>query len=274
MKYSLSISTKPAGKRPALFGDGNIIANLEIVKELGFDGVDIFIHEPDDRERDQLIAALRSTGLSAVVIFPVILLEKGLNLSNPDKAGRAEAVSVFKSQIDLAQSLEADIVLGLGRGGPLEGESTDVFEKRLADSVKELEDYAGQRDIRVIMEPITRFLTPTYHRVEECLEFLEKFGLKSLELLIDFFHMNIEEASIEQAITLAGARIGHIHVTDSNRMAPGDGHLDYESLLKAVLDTGYDRFLSVETDPASDPRRTASSGLAHLKSVMAGLGAE
>lgn len=75
-------------------------------------------------------------------------------------------------------------------------------------------------------------------RVDQSLEFIYKYDLDKIELLIDTFHMNIEESSIERAIKMAGPKLGHVHITDSNRRAPGDGHLNYNSILKVIKDTG------------------------------------
>ena len=67
-------------------------------------------------------------------------------------------------------------------------------------------------------------------------------GADNFGLLLDTFHMNIEEPSIEDSIRQTGDRIFHFHVADSNRWYPGAGHLDFRSILKALFATGYDGF--------------------------------
>ena len=80
--------------------------------------------------------------------------------------------------------------------------------------------------------------------------------------------MNIEERSIEEAIRLAAGRIGHVHAVDNNRGAPGDGHLDFPSIIAALRDAGYDGYLSVETQPEKQPRDTARRGIGVLKRIV------
>ncbi|HDH06822.1 MAG TPA: sugar phosphate isomerase/epimerase, partial [Thermoproteales archaeon] len=75
---------------------------------------------------------------------------------------------------------------------------------------------------------------------------LRDINSPSLKLLLDTFHMNIEEPLIEESIKKAGKKIGHFHVADSNRLAPGMGHLDFKSIIGSLKETGYEGFLSAE----------------------------
>jgi sugar phosphate isomerase/epimerase len=119
----------------------------------------------------------------------------------------------------------------------------------LAESLTELLESAALHGVKLYLEPLNRYEIDTLNRVDQSLEFMAQYGLNSLELLLDTFHMNIEERRLEQAISLAGAKIGHIHITDSNRLAPGQGHLDYDRIIAAIKQTGYDKFLSIEALP-------------------------
>jgi sugar phosphate isomerase/epimerase len=80
--------------------------------------------------------------------------------------------------------------------------------------------------------------------------------------------MNVEEASIEDSIRVAGDRIFHFHVADSNRWHPGAGHLDFGRILAALDATGYRGFVSGEFLPMPDADTAAHRGIDHLKSVM------
>ena len=258
-------------KRPATFGDGQAVGHLPGIKALGYHGIDLFIKPLPAAEMERLSEGLGSSGLEVSVIFPIVVFESGLVLSDPDRERKDQAVRLFKSQIDLAADLEADIVLGLDRGSPVPGESEAAFQDRLAASLRELAEHAGSRGVLMVMEPIHRYLTGSFHRVEQCLEFLDRYDLGSVRLLLDTFHMNIEERSIEEAIRLAGPRIGHFHAVDNNRGAPGDGHLDFPSIITALRQAGYDGYLSVETQPQADPYDTARRGIAALRRIVESL---
>jgi sugar phosphate isomerase/epimerase len=268
MKYGITISTMTTERRPATFGDGRFTAHLPGIRALGYHGVDLFIKPEPEAEIHTYREALRENDLEISVIFPILLFESGLFLSDPDRDRRAEAVRVYKTQIDLAEYLGASIVLGLCRGEPEEGESESSYQDRLAGSLTELADYAGERGVVIVMEPIHRFLISTFHRADQCLQFFDRYDLHSIMLLLDTFHMNIEERSIEEAIRLAGNRIGHVHAVDSNRGAPGDGHLDFKSIIGTLVESGYDRYLSVETQPQEKPYDCAERGIGVLRSIV------
>jgi sugar phosphate isomerase/epimerase len=100
--------------------------------------------------------------------------------------------------------------------------------------------------VRIALEPLNRYETPLINTAREALEFLDRLGADNLGLLLDTFHMNIEEPSIEESIRICSGRIFHFHVADSNRWYPGAGHLDFAGILQTLLATGYDGFVSGE----------------------------
>jgi sugar phosphate isomerase/epimerase len=271
VKYGITVSTMVTEKRPATFGDGQAARHFPGIKALGYHGVDLFIKPLPPAELVILREGLRASGLEVSVIVPIVVFESGMVLSDPDAARRREALRLYKTQIDLAAELQAKIVLGLERGGPASGETEASYQDRFAASLSELADHAGGRGVEIVMEPINRYLVDTFHRVEQCLEFFERYRFKTVRLLLDTFHMNIEERSIEEAIRLAGRRIGHVHAVDNNRGAPGDGHLDFRSIISALRKAGYDGYLSLETQPDAQPYDTARRGINVLRNIMQSL---
>jgi len=88
-------------------------------------------------------------------------------------------------------------------------------------------------------------------------------------LLLDTFHMNIEEAVIEESVRTARDRIFHFHVADSNRWYPGAGHLDFRSVLAALYDTGYSGYVSGEFMPLPDADTAAQRSITFLRGLSA-----
>ncbi len=262
------MSTFPTEKRPATFGDGDVAKHLKEIRALGYHGIDLFIKPMPEAELEALKKAFSDNDMEVSVIFPIVLFESGMSLSDPDRKKRLEAVQIFKEHIDLAAGLGAEIGLGLERGNPVEGEDEAQFEERLAESMKDATDYAGEREVEIVMETVHRFLLSSFNRVDQGLSFLDRFGLDTIKLMLDTFHMNIEEKSIERAILMAEGRIGHVQAVDNNRGAPGDGHLDFERIVSALVETGYDEYLSVETEPEVDPYDCARRGITHLREII------
>jgi sugar phosphate isomerase/epimerase len=268
MKYGISMSTFATEQRPATFGDGDVAKHLKEIRALGYHGIDLFVRPMPKAELEALQKVFAENDMEVSVIFPIVLFERGMSLSDPDREKRLEAVQTYKEQIDLAARLDAKIVLGFGRGNPVEGEKETQFEERLAESMKDMADYAGEREVEIVMETLNRYLIKTFNRVDQGLAFLDRFGLDTIKFLIDTFQMNIEEKSIERAILLAEGRIGHVHAVDNNRGAPGDGHLDFERIVSALVETGYDEYLSVETEPMADPYDCARRGITRLREII------
>ena len=108
-----------------------------------------------------------------------------------------------------------------------------------------------------MVEPINRYETNFVNTVDEALGLVEELGEPSAKLLLDTFHMNIEERSMEDAVRTAGESLGYLHVSDSNRRAPGQGHLDFCLLLDALEEIAYQGMLVSEILPLPDDRWAA-----------------
>ncbi len=93
---------------------------------------------------------------------------------------------------------------------------------------------------------------------------MERLGASNFGLLLDTFHMNIEEANIEDSIRHCQGRIFHFHVADSNRWYPGAGHLDFGSILDALKSTGYEGWVSGEFLPHPDAEFAAQQSISFL----------
>ncbi|MGH2626914.1 MAG: TIM barrel protein, partial [Anaerolineales bacterium] len=90
-----------------------------------------------------------------------------------------------------------------------------------------------------------------------------------LGVLADTFHLHREEASLEAALRAAGPHLWHVHVADSNRRPPGEGHLDFARLLSVLQEVGYRGYLSAETLPYPDPEGAARQTVDYLRSLQA-----
>ena len=109
-----------------------------------------------------------------------------------------------------------------------------------------LGEHARQYGVPLIYEPLNRYETNLVNRVADGVELLESLATKNVVLLADLFHMNIEEADLAAALKTGGKHIGHIHFVDSNRRPAGYGHLDYRPIAAALVEIGYQGYLSAE----------------------------
>jgi sugar phosphate isomerase/epimerase len=268
MKLAIVLSTHPAQFEAATL-KGDLAENLGRIAELGYDGVELAIRDPGLVNSDQLLATIRSFGLEIPAIGTGQAWgEERLSYTDPDAAVRRAAIERTKSHLPLAAQAGAFIIIGLIRGTLRPGISRDQANDWIASALHECSAAAFPLGVRLVVEPLNRYETALINTAAEGLELLARVGAPNLGLLLDTFHMNIEEPSIEDSMRLAGDRLLHFHVADSNRWPPGGGHLDFRALLALLKDLGYTGYVSGEFLPVPDPLTAARSAITHLRAVI------
>ncbi len=271
MKISICLSTNQA-KFSAVSFKGNLQENLHTISGLGYDGVELAIRDPEIIDQDELFEQVRAQRLEVSAIGTGQAWgEEGLSYCDPDPAIRKKAIDRTISHIHFAARTGAVIIIGLLRGiYPATVARADAFTWMRA-AFQQCCAAAEKSGVRIAFEPINRFEVNSLNSVAEGLEFIESVGAGNLGMLLDTFHMNIEEPVIEESIRMAGDRIFHFHYADSNRWYPGAGHLDFEAILKALYATGYEGYISGEHMPNPEAKISAELGLQHMRRVMSNI---
>jgi sugar phosphate isomerase/epimerase len=269
MKLSLALTPAPTVFSPLLYA-GRIWQGLERLAALGYEGAELNLRDPQSEDRDRLLASARALGLQIVSLGTgQAYLVDGLSLAAGDPAVRERLYGRLQAQIDFAAQAGAQVVLGSVRGR-LTG---DEVERRgqydgAVGLLRRVADYAAPRGVTVTVEPINRYESNFLNTVDETLAFLADVDRPGVKLLLDTFHMNIEEADMAAAIRRAGPRLSHVHLVDSNRRAPGMGHIDFAPLLAALRAIGYDGYLSGEFLPLPDDETAAAANIAYVRGLL------
>ncbi len=267
MKLSVVLSAQPAGFEAATF-KGDLEDNLAAIAALGYQGVELAIREPAALDQDALLAAVERHGLSISAIGTGQAWgEEGLSFTDPEAEVRERAVDRIAGHMPLAARAGAVVILGLIRGRVRSGVEPGKAMDWLVEALRRVGAAAADAGVRLALEPINRYETDLVNRVDQGLDLLERVGAESLGLLLDTFHMNIEEPSPLDGISSAGRRLFHFHVADSNRHRPGAGHLDFGRILQALDAIGYAGWVSGEFLPVPDARTAARDAIAHLRSA-------
>ena len=126
------------------------------------------------------------------------------------------------------------------------------------------------RGVQLALEPLNRYETDIIHNVEEGLAFLSEVNHSALGLLLDTYHMNIEERSWTEPLrrAMASGQLLHVHLGDNNRLPPGHGLIDFAAIVATLRETGYAGYLSAELLALPDPDTAARQTLAHLRSLL------
>jgi sugar phosphate isomerase/epimerase len=178
------------------------------------------------------------------------------DLVHPDPDARAAAVQYVKDLADFAATMECPTVVV--------HPTANMKIKALADpeqewawavaSISEAGEYAAERGVSFSLEAWNRFESYFVNRLDQARSLWADTGLSNGGVQGDTFHMNIEEASIAGAFRASKGVLQHVHLADSDRTAPGGALLDFEPIIDALVEIGYDKYLSFELLPAfADP---------------------
>ncbi len=264
-RLSLVLSTHAAQFEAVAF-KGDLEANLAKIAGCGYEGVELAIRDPRLVNVDELETALANQGLKVPAIGTGQAWgEERLSFTSPDASIRKAAVARIKNQLELAQRFKALVIIGLIRGITPPGQSKDQSMGYLVECLQECTQAASTQQVKLAFEPLNRYETDLVHTVQESLELCQQVGASDLGLLLDTFHMNIEEPEINKSLLKADKLIFHFHVADSNRWYPGAGHLNFKAILQALQSTGYTGWISGEFMPVPDADTAARRGIEYLK---------
>ena len=249
----LAISPRPSGFAPLLFA-GALEEGLDVAAKLGFAVVELSLRSPEDVETGRLASMLSENqlGLAGIATGQACLFDS-LCLASPDPGVRAAAMGRLSGAVELAARFGAAVIVG-GIRGRLVGSHSEQASQR-AGAVAAIRDcarLAAGLGVTLLLEPINRYETNFVNTAEEGLTLLNEIGAPSMKLLLDTFHMNIEERNLGDAVRSAGDRLGYVHIADSNRQAPGQGHLDFAEVVDALDQIAYRGPLVAEVMPIPD----------------------
>jgi sugar phosphate isomerase/epimerase len=232
-----------------IFGDEDLATTAAILAELGFDGVelkgDLELYHPDE-----VNAILSDHGLTALSLTP-----DNVDLAHPDAQVRAEALDYYLRLLDFAAAVGAPVVSchgAVGRVRPL-GDYAEEYRQFLL-GVQRLAVRATELHLRLAMEVLNRYESHLLNTAAQAVEFVRQVHAPNVGVLLDAYHMNIEEADPVAAILDTGERLTLFHAADSNRQAVGRGHTDFLALTHALRRVGYTGDVVIECTAAGpDP---------------------
>jgi D-psicose/D-tagatose/L-ribulose 3-epimerase len=232
------------------------------IRNLGFDFVELLVPEPeDDLDLHETAAALRDADLDVVLAARVNLQR---SIASADPECRLGGIEYLNRCVDVAKTLDAKII-----GGPLYGEplvfagrapvawSDDDIQRRADRTVEGLAAVApraADEGCVFALEALNRFETDIASTTRQAIEICDAVGSSGLGLVLDTFHMNMEERSITDAIRAAGRRVVHFQANENHRGFPGTGHLDWPVIMKALADIDYRGPVSLEPFRRNDDR--------------------
>lgn len=269
MKIGISMATYQTKFGPIVLRDGTLEERIRLAADCGYDGVDLFSNISSREDASYAAEIFKREGLEVAMYIAISLGESGVDLASRDEEKLKTYLERMREQIEIARVLGASTIpIGFIRGARPEDETVEEYYERLASSLRLLGPFAKERGIKLCLEPINRYEINTFNSARESIEFLEKYSLENVGLLLDAFHMNIEDDGIPPMIRRCSGHIEHFHLPDNQRRACGTGCFDFEAIIGALRETGYDGYLSVEAFPIPSAEECARTSIATLKKYI------
>ena len=246
-----------------VYGDEPIARGIARVARYGYDGVEI-VGEPELLDTGEIRDLLHKHSINASSILGIYTPQRDLVSSDPSI--RRAAIEYIKANVRVAHTLGAEVTSVTPTACMKIRPEADLTQEWAwaEEGLREAGEYAGEHGIKIAVEPWNRYETYLVNRMEQAIELVDRVGLPSVGCMADTFHMNIEEVSLADAIRQAGHRLYHFHAADSNRAAPGRGHIDFRPIFEALSDINYQGYISMELLPAAgDPFLVLKGGEAH-----------
>ena len=253
MKLSVAVAGKDALPSAFVVWRG-FEDSIRKAKAYGYDGVELALRSASDISVSALDRYLSDNGMEvSCVSTGQVFAADHLYFTHPEKAVRDRCVAVFRELIDLAADYCHLVNVGRVRGFIEEGRDEAYALALFCETAAPICEHAAKKGVDIIIEPVNRYEINFVNNVEQGARLLKQLGCENAGLMPDVFHMNIEDARIGEALVRYGQYVKYIHLADSNRLAPGQGHLDFDEVFDALHAIGYDGWASVEIFPVPTP---------------------
>lgn len=220
---------------------------FEKLKQTGYDGVEIPLFNGDAAHYREVGKALEDIGLACTAV--TVIPDQAHSPVSPEAGDRQGARDYLRWAVDCCAALKAEVLcgpyyqpLGVFTGkGPTEAE-----KERAAEVHRDIAAVAGDAEVLLTVEPLNRFECYFLNTLRDTADYVRRVGHPNLRAMYDTFHGNIEEKDPVDCILDGKDVLGHFHISASDRGTPGRDHIDWQGTFRALRETGYDGWLTIE----------------------------
>lgn len=258
-----------------LLSGASALDKWDAARRMGFDGVELRGSDAGDiRARLPEL----ETAVKAGAVFSSFCVISDTFIGAWDAEKRAVALDMMKALLDVAGAVGANGAVTPASYGmhsnflpPFEPQrDTDGDRAILIDTLGELGDHAAKAGTLILLEPLNRYEDHMLNTLAQGVDLLQRLDHGSVRLMADLFHMNIEEADSAAAIDAAMPFVAHVHLADSNRLEPGQGHTDFAAPFAVLNKHNFTGACAIECLLSGPQGQTIAAALSHLKSAEKG----
>ena len=197
--------------------------------------------------------------------------KNGWRLSSPDQENRGNAVARLKEVIVLASALQSNIMVGLMQGHLTTDERLEQAKELIIQGLRECTQFAAPYGVTIMLEAVNRFELAYHNTTAQLIDLLGRINrdlTHPVRLLLDVYHMHLEDPSIPSAFIRGMPYLGHVHFSDSNRCAPGSGGIDFVEAIKDLQAMDYRGYVTVEIHAIPSILGSAERSMNYLKPII------
>ena len=226
---------------------------LDRLKSIGYDGVEFFIGDQDEKAFRKLGDYTSSIGLETTAVF---VMSNEENPIDPNPKVRVKALNRIQWTIDRANELNAKILCG-----PFHSAFATFYQKApdeqeyqwSAEVLHQAGDYASQFGITLTPEALNRFECYLCNTAGQLAHLVELTDHSNVRAMYDTHHANIEEKKIPESIRKIAPYLAHFHISENDRGTPGAGHVQWDETFATLAEVGYEGWLTIEGFTRNDP---------------------
>lgn len=256
------------------------------IKKMGYDAVEIPVEDPDIIDGKKIRSALEENGLQAIVCGA---FGPSRDLTHEDNAVHQNCFKYIEASMELCNTWNAGFFAGpmysaVGKARMVSPEQRKKEWELAVNNLRKVCNMAADHGLSIALEPLNRFESDLVNTTQDVVNLIHDINHAAAKVLLDGFHMNIEEPDIEKAILLAGEKLIHVQVSENYRGTPGTGQTRWDDYKKGLIAINYNGAVSIESFTpeikelagavciwrplVSDQDEFAADGLQFLKKVF------
>ena len=216
---------------------------------MGYDAVEIPVEYPEKINAKKVKEELERNGLDAIVCGA---FGSSRDLTNDDPAVHENCFNYIIQCLDLCNEWNAKFLAGpmysaVGKARMVSAEQRKIEWERAVSNIHKVSKLAHERSLEIALEPLNRFESDLVNTAEDVIRLIKAVNHPAAKVLLDGFHMAIEERDLEKAITTVGDKLIHVQVSENYRGTPGTGLTPWESFKRGLTKINYQGVVSIES---------------------------